>query len=256
MAIPTHWLALVVPFLLIATRLSGLMISGPFYGTNVMPAQVKAGLVVAVSLLLLPAVPAALPGHASLDLVGDGLSELAIGLLLGLVMQVVFQAALLAGSVASFQLGLSLETSIDPTTQADSTVLATLHQMVLIYLFLQMGVHRWVLLALFSSFRGMPLGSSLTALTGAQLLNFSGNLFVWGLELAMPILIATLLIDVTLGFFAKAAPQLPVIFVGIPVKALVGYAVLIAAMQFWPGIFGRHFNDAIQFFLQHAHPIA
>ncbi len=256
MSIPTQWLALVVPFLLIATRLSGLMVSGPFYGSNVMPARIKAGLVFAVALLLLPGVPKTLPGHAPLDWLADSLSEFAIGLLLGLVMQVVFQAAQLAGDVASFQLGLSLETSIDPTTQADSTVLATLHQMVVIYLFLQMGVHRWVLLGLFSSFRSMPLGSSLTALTGAQLLSFSGNLFVWGLELAMPILIATLLIDVTLGFFAKAAPQLPVIFIGIPVKALVGYGVLIAAMQFWPGVFGRHFNDAIQFFLQHAHPIA
>jgi flagellar biosynthetic protein FliR len=125
---------------------------------------------------------------------------------------------------------------------------------VVLYVFLQLGVHRWILLALLSSFRVLPLGTSLAPGSAHALLTFAGNLFVWGVELALPVLIATFLIDVTLAFFAKSAPQLPVIFVGIPVTELVGYAVLMAAMRFWPGLLATHFQQALQFIAQRAVP--
>lgn len=248
-----QWLQYIVPGLLIATRLSGVLLVAPFFGSSGVPPRVKAGLVIALTALMLPVVPIGLPNRSLLSWMGDGLSELAIGVLLGLAVQVVFEAAQLAGSVVGFQMGMELETAFDPTTQASSTVLATMHNLLALYLFLQLGVHRWMLHALLASFATLPPGSSLAALSAAQLLSFAGNIWVWGVQLAMPILIATLLIDVTLAFFAKAAPQLPVMFVGIPVKALVGYTVLIAAVQFWPAIFTRHFEQALGFFLQHAH---
>lgn len=255
MTIPTQWIAYVVPALLIACRMSGLLIAAPFFGETAVPARVKAALVIALTALLLPITSPLLPHRTVLDLFGDALSELMIGAFLGLAAQVVFEGAILAGEVASFQLGLSLETSIDPTTGASSTIMTTFHRLVVLYIFLEMGVHRWILLALLSSFAKLPLGTSLAALTGRQLLHFAGNLWIWGLELVMPILIATLLIDVTLAFFAKIAPQLPVMFVGIPVKQLVGYGVLMAAVRFWPGLVGPQFQNAIGFFLQHAHKV-
>lgn len=249
----TNWLQYVVPGLLIAARLSGLLLIAPFFGSGAVPPRVKAGLVMAITLLLLPVVGPTLPSRTLLSVFGYGLTQLVIGALLGLVMLVVFEAAELAGQVASFQLGLSMETSIDPTTNASSTVLATFHQMVVLYIFLQLGVHRWVLRALCASFTQLPLGHALSGLNAQQLLRYAGDLWSWGLQIALPVLFVTLLIDVTLGFFAKAAPQLPVIFIGIPVKALCGYGVLIAAIRFWPDLLTSHFQQALQFFLQHAH---
>lgn len=254
MQVPTQWIPYVVPALLIACRLSGLLITAPFLGEKAVPPRVKAALVVALTAVLLP-VTSAPASRSALAWMGEGLSELMIGVLLGLAAQLVFEGVQLAGTVASFQLGLGLETAIDPTTQADSTVVATFHRLIVIYIFLQMGVHRWILLALVSSFTTLPLGVSLNVLTARQLLDFAGNLWIWGLELVLPILIATLVIDVTVAFFAKAAPQLPVIFVGIPVKALVGYLVLIAAIRYWPGLLHNQFQSALTFFLHNARPL-
>lgn len=254
MQVPTQWIPYVVPALLIACRLSGLLITAPFLGEKAVPPRIKAALVVALTAVLLP-VTAAPANRSALAWMGEGLSELMIGVLLGLAAQLVFEGVQLAGTVASFQLGLGLETAIDPTTQADSTVVATFHRLIVVYIFLQMGVHRWILLALVSSFTTLPLGVSLNVLTARQLLDFAGNLWIWGLELVLPILIATLVIDVTVAFFAKAAPQLPVIFVGIPVKALVGYLVLIAAIRYWPGLLHTQFQSAVTFFLHNARPL-
>jgi flagellar biosynthetic protein FliR len=252
--VPTQWIPYVVPALLIACRLSGLLITAPFLGEKAVPPRIKAALVVALTAVLLP-VTAAPANRSALAWMGEGLSELMIGVLLGLAAQLVFEGVQLAGTVASFQLGLGLETAIDPTTQADSTVVATFHRLIVVYIFLQMGVHRWILLALVSSFTTLPLGVSLNVLSARQLLDFAGNLWIWGLELVLPILIATLVIDVTVAFFAKAAPQLPVIFVGIPVKALVGYLVLIAAIRYWPGLLHTQFQSAVTFFLHNARPL-
>ncbi len=254
MLVPTQWIVYVVPGLLIASRLSGLLITMPFLGADTIAPRIKAALVIALTLLMLPVVPLALPRQGPLDWFGYGLTELTIGAFMGLAVRVIFEAVQLAGDVASFQLGLSLETSIDPSSGASSTVLATLHYLVVLYVFLQLGVHRWILLALLSSFRTLPLGSSLGAPSLHALLTFAGSLWVWGVELALPILIATFLIDVTMAFFAKSAPQLPVIFFGIPITELVGYGVLMAAMRFWPGILAGHFQQALQFLAQHAHP--
>lgn len=254
MQVPTQWIPYVVPALLIACRLSGLLITAPFLGEKAVPPRIKAALVVALTAVLLP-VTAAPANRSALAWMGEGLSELMIGVLLGLAAQLVFEGVQLAGTVASFQLGLGLETAIDPTTQADSTVVATFHRLIVVYIFLQMGVHRWILLALVSSFTTLPLGVSLNVLSARQLLDFAGNLWIWGLELVLPILIATLVIDVTVAFFAKAAPQLPVIFVGIPVKALVGYLVLIAAIRYWPGLLHTQFQSAVTFFLHNARPL-
>lgn len=252
MPIPTHWMAYIVPALLIATRLSGVLLTAPLFGAEAAPARVKAALVAGVTFVLLPATPPAVANAGVISWLGAGLRELVIGALLGLAMQIVFEAAQLAGSVAGFQLGLGLESAIDPTTQADTTVLATLHQLVVLYVFLQLGVHRWILRALAQSFTTLPVGASLGALTAGDLLHFAGSLWIWGLQLVLPVLLVTLLIDVALGFFAKAAPQLPVIFFGIPIKALCGYVVLMAAVRFWPGILQREFAQALQFFTRHA----
>lgn len=255
MQVPTQWIPYLLPALLIATRLSGLLVTAPFFGERAVPVRIKAALVVALTAVLLPVTAAPAAGHSALAWMGEGLSEFMIGVFLGLTAQLVFEGVQLAGSVASFQLGLGLETAIDPTTQADSTVLATFHRLVVLYIFLQMGVHRWILLALMSSFVKLPLGVSLAALSARQLLDFAGNLWIWGLELVLPILIATLLIDVTVAFFAKAAPQLPVIFVGIPVKALAGYLVLLAAIRYWPAMLHNQFQTALTFFLHNARPL-
>jgi len=49
-----------------------------------------------------------------------------------------------------------------------------------------------------------------------------------------------------LGFLGKASPQLPVLFIGLAVKNLVGLAVLVAAMAYWPRVFNGEFGRGIE----------
>ena len=62
----------------------------------------------------------------------------------------------MAGQILGFQLGYSLVNVIDPQTQVDTPVLSVFHQAVVLLLFLQLGVHRWLLRGLAKSFEYLP----------------------------------------------------------------------------------------------------
>jgi flagellar biosynthetic protein FliR len=50
--------------------------------------------------------------------------------------------------------------------------------------------------------------------------------FALGVQLAMPLIGTILLMDVSMGFLVKAAPQMNVFVVGMPIKLLVGLFIL------------------------------
>ena len=63
--------------------------------------------------------------------------------------------------------------------------------------------------------------------------------------MAAPVLLATLVLDVSVGFLTKASPQLPAMLFSIPLKSLVGYGVLAIAIGLWPAIFEKQFVLAL-----------
>jgi len=230
----------------IGLRVSGLMSFSPFLGSVSIPIRIKAGFTLVLTALLYPicSVPQTvltLSGWTRLVL-----GELMLGLALGLCLEFVLEGAVLAGQLAGFQFAFSLVNIIDPQTDVDTPVLSTFYQLVALLLFLQMNVHHWLLRGLAKSFDYVPVGSIvITAPTMKELFRAAGGLWLLGVEIAVPILVATVLLDLTVGFLSKASPQMPAIFLGIPVKSLVGYTVLAIGVGFWPGIFEKQFGLAL-----------
>jgi flagellar biosynthetic protein FliR len=230
---------------LIGARISMLMVFAPFFGSTAIPAPVKAGLTVAITAVLVPIFHTfpKIPDLAGW--VQVLLGEAIVGLVIGLVMNFAFEGIEMAGEVAGFQLGYSLETSIDPTTQAASPVLSVLYQMLALLFFLGLGMHRWMLLSMARSYEYLPVGAArLNRLGMMGVMRASGSIFVIGVELAGPILLATILTDVSLGLMNKAAPQFPVVFTSISIKILLGIGLLILSLGFWPGLLGGYFGKA------------
>jgi len=241
-----HLESVVTALLLIAMRVSGLMLGAPFLSSEGIPAAVKAGFVLALTALLYPV--CRLPRWESSTLGWMGLAggEIAIGLLLGLAAQLTIEAAQMAGHLFGLQAGYSLVTLLDPQTQADMPVLATFNQLVALLIFLRLDVHHWLLRALAASFSYLPPGAGISNWrSGAGLLQAAGGMWLLGLEIAAPVVAATLLVDVTLGFLAKASPQMPILFLGLPLKTLLSLAVIAGTLALWPGIFERHFAGGI-----------
>ena len=229
----------------IGARVSGLMVFCPFFGNSAIPAPLKAALTVLVTVLLYP-----LHGPLRLALgpwqwLGMALGEVVIGLVLGLAANFMMEAPLMAGQILGVQMGYSLAALFDPNTQAETPVLAQFHQLATLMIFLQLNVHHWLLRALVRSFDYLPAGAAVTSLAATGLLRAAGGIFLAGVQMAAPVLAATLVADVALGLLGKASSQLPVLFIGLAVKNLLGLAILITVMVRWPTLFSERFTASI-----------
>lgn len=237
------WLARVAP---IALRVGGLLSFCPFVGDRAIPIRVKAGLLIVLTALLAPVVPVPPVSLAPVDWVRTVLGELLVGTLIGLSLQAVFDGMQFAGQAAGIQMGVSLATLFDPQSEADSTVIPVLFNLIALLIFLQLDVHHWVLRGLERSFEYLPVGTfSLSEVLTRDAVRVVGALFVLGIQIAAPLLMATLMIDLAMSFVSKASPQIPAMLLGLPVKNVASYLLLGGAVVLWPGLLERRFAVAV-----------
>lgn len=232
--------------LLLGARVSGLVLFAPFFSHTAIPARVKAGLVILLTVLLASANPPQVAPAGVADGMAAFLSETLVGFLIGLSVMLVFEAAQFAGQVVGMQVGLSLVSLLDPQTQADSPVLSVFLQTLLLLLFLQLNVHHWLVRGMFESVRWLPCGHAFCrGPLVATVLHAASAIWICGMEIAAPVVAATLVADVVVAFLGKASPQMPVLLVGMPVKVVLGLVTLAGALRFWPVLFDRQFAAAI-----------
>ncbi len=232
--------------LVIGLRVSGLMLFAPFFGNASIPPRIKAVLVIAITAILYPVYSPHLPVATTSNWPVLVASETVIGIAMGVATNIVFEAVQVAGQVLSVQMGYSLVNILDPNTQVDSTVVAFLHQSIALLIFIGLDVHHWILRAVAHSFEYLPPGSATLHPMFVQALLHEGAIALeLGIQIAAPVLSATLLTDIVLGLMGKASPQMPLMLLGPAVKSMLGVIVLGVTMRFWPHLFEKYFSESI-----------
>jgi flagellar biosynthetic protein FliR len=145
----------VAAWMIAGSRVTGLLVVAPFLGSAGVPARIKIGLAFLLTLFVVPLVPAT-PALSAPALVVLLLGEFTIGFLLGFTLQLFFEAGQIAGQVCGVQMGYSLATLINPTSDADSAVLSTFYELIVLLLFIQLSVPHWLLRGLARSFDYLP----------------------------------------------------------------------------------------------------
>jgi flagellar biosynthesis protein FliR len=226
----------------IALRVGGLMSFAPFIGDSSIPMRIKAVFTVAITALVYPFCPVPTVALTLTGFTRVALSEVVLGIGVGLCLQFIFEGAVMAGQIGGFQFSFSLVNIIDPQTNVDTPVLSVFHQLFALLLFLQFNVHHWILRGIVKSFEYIPVGAVVLGTSAVrELFRDAGGLWLVGVQIATPILLSTILIDVAVGFLSKASPQMPAILLSIPVKSLLGYAILAAIVGLWPVFFEKQF---------------
>jgi flagellar biosynthetic protein FliR len=234
--------------MIIGLRVSGLMLFAPFFGSMVIPPRIKVVLTIAITAVLYPVAAPRLgfvaPGQWPLVV----MSETMLGVAIGLTTNAVFEGAQIAGQMLSVQMGYSLVNILDPNTQVESTVVALFHQSIAMFIFLGLDVHHWILRAIAHSFEYLPPGTATMNPMFTKLLLQEGVIvLVLGIQIAAPVLCATLLMDVVLGLLGKASPQMPLMLLGPAVKSMMGVTLLGATVGFWPRLFERYFTQSMAY---------
>ncbi|PID39082.1 MAG: hypothetical protein CSA65_07355 [Proteobacteria bacterium] len=229
--------AALVVFAAALARLAPILWLAPFPGGRLVPVLIKVPLAFLLALLVYPQlVPAATTVAAGgLPVVlAVIVKEALIGAALGFLVSLVFHAAASAGFLADTARGASNSQVLVPQTGAKSTTLGVLFFQLALVLFIALGGHRLLLMAIGGSYQALPIDvfPSVRSLGAFALLcaKLSGELILLAVSLAAPVIAALLLTDITLGWVNRFAPQLNVFFLAMPAKALLGIAVLIIAV--------------------------
>lgn len=236
------WPQYLTAAVLVMVRLSGLMVFAPVFSSAAIAPRIKAGFVIAMTVLLAPAV-AVVPGaRAALDLKSI-LGELAVGLVFGLSLSLLNEALTFAGALLGMEFSFSLVNLMDPNSKVETPVLGQMLGWLGVLVVVGSGLDRCLLAAMVRSFCVVPVGRAvMQARTGAALVMMAGGIFMAGLQLAAPVIAAALAVEVTIALVARLSPQLPAMVVSVPLKTMVSYAVLIASLAVWPGWIERHFT--------------
>ena len=157
--------------------------------------------------------------------------ELLIGTAIGMVMQLAFDALDLAGQTISMTMGLGFATSIDPQRGANVPAVGQLFTMMGILIYLALNGHLLLLGALANSFQSLPIGgANLDPNFLLSIAIWGGRIFETGLMVALPVVIALLIVNLALGVVTRAAPQLNLFGIGFSITMLCGFFVLIVGL--------------------------
>jgi flagellar biosynthesis protein FliR len=214
-------------------RISGFIAAAPLVSQGVVPVLIRVGLIVGLAVLLAPLaeVPPNLSIHSGAGLLVAA-KEILIGVSIGMVVQVAFESMGLAGQTISQTMGLGFATLIDPQHGASTTVVGQLFTLFALLSYLAMNGHVLLLGALARSFQTLPIGSDAV---GPGFLNavalWGGHVFETGLLIALPAVIALLIVNMALGVVTRAAPQLNLFGIGFPITLLAGFMVLMFGLD-------------------------
>lgn len=239
--LPADPTAILVGGGLVTVRVLALLYLVPPLGARSVPTPVRVAIALVLAALLHPIVSAAAPVPiGALALVALVAKEALVGASLGLVVALAFAALDMAGRLVDATRGSTLAEVIDPMTGEWTSPLAELHVQIGLLTFLAIGGPRLLLVALAQSYEMVPLTSFPGAQAGLAPLAFgvarlSADAIAVGLLLAAPALVALYVSEVALALLGRAAPQVGVFFVGMPLRAAVGiFAVILALASMTP----------------------
>jgi flagellar biosynthetic protein FliR len=226
-------------------RVSGMVAFAPFFSSTALPLRTKAVFVGAVAFLLAPLV-AALPNARVTLGFSSLLGELAVGLVYGLCLALLNEMLLFAGQIVGLQFSYSLVNLLDPASTIQTPLLGELFQLMGTLVVITAGLDRIMLASMVRSFHAAPLGSfALAPASALEIVRAAGGIFLAAVELAAPVLAATMLVEVSVALLGKLSPQLPVMMMTVPLKTLTGFVILIGSLALWPRFIEARFSGLL-----------
>ena len=219
----------VIFFMLVLSRVAGIFAALPVFGGRRLPIRIKVVTVFMITLVCFPTLSIAVP-ETPTDVFSLGLlalSELIVGLTLAFITQIIFAAVEFSGQIIGMQMGFTISSIIDPSQGTQTQIMSVVQTLFATLMFLSLNIHHLFIRAIIDSFRVIPLGG--WHLNG-ELLNFliqrTADIFIIGIRLAAPVMVALLLTTVALGIMARSFPQMNVFMISMPLNIGLGLIIL------------------------------
>lgn len=216
------------------TRIMGVLSVAPLFGNTSVPARVKIGLGILLSMVIAPSVPA-IPALDPMSWAGLLIlaQQMVIGLAMGFAVRIVFAGVEMAGEITGMTMGLGFATFFDPQTRGRSSAISQFLALLTLMIYISSNLHLLVLSTLAQSFEMLPISGNFVSNAGfMQVVSLGGRIFSAGVQLSLPIVAALLITNIALGVLTRAAPQLNIFGIGFPLTIGVGFIMIGAVLPY------------------------
>ncbi len=216
--------------IMVFTRMLGLFCMAPVFGRKEIPSMVRIALVLVLTVIATMVIkPSPAPNGTSLFLAM--FLNFLFGLLIGFIANCILQAVMAGGDIINMQMGMSSATVLDPSTKQNTSVLGNYFTFLGLLIFISMGGVYWLFEAFLRSFEIFPMYSvnfDVTAVANLEYVTMvTANILYMGMQIAAPVLLATLGQDIILGIISKTAPQVNVFQLSFLFKPCLGAVILV-----------------------------
>jgi flagellar biosynthetic protein FliR len=201
----------------------------PGWGEQTAPPMLRLAAALLVTVCLAPSMAATAPPLPAQALDGFPLliNEVLIGLILGGGARLMMSALQVAGATAGIASGLGFAQQIDPIANSSATILSAFFSLMGVVLVMAAGLHRVMVEAAAQSYTVFPPGAMPPM---GDLSTFAidavSSAFQLGIQIAAPVLVFSLIFNISLGLVSRLIPQLQVFMVAMPASVLLGLAVI------------------------------
>ncbi|NLF84143.1 MAG: flagellar biosynthetic protein FliR [Candidatus Gastranaerophilales bacterium] len=224
-----------ITFLLVFTRIIGMIATAPLFSTFPCPYQIKAGLAGLSAFVMYPFILQVSNYTLPNDLITFTLllaKELSVGLMIGFSASLIFTGIQVAGHLLSMEMGIAMANALDPITQQQVPIVGQFYLFMASILFIFINGHQWLFSSIHESYVSIPIGLdfSFSAPIVEQLIVFFSRLFATAFSLILPIFEILMLITILMGFLSKVVPQMNVFMVVLPLKIYIGLSLMVILM--------------------------
>lgn len=233
-------------------RIGAFFLAIPLIGTRSVPMNVRLLFSVAVTVLVGPLAGKMPPFELmSLESYTVILHQLLIGFAMGFLVQLLFQLFIVGGQLIAMQNGLGFSSMIDPTNGLNVTAVSQIYLMTVNLIFFAVDGHLALMRLIVESFKSMPVAANGVSPDSLYMIAESGTwMFENAVLLALPAVIALLIVNIAFGVMSRVAPQMNIMSVGFPLNMVTGTLILWITLSSIAPLFDRTFDENLDFLLE------
>ncbi len=225
-------------------RMLGFFRFAPVFNRKEVPGLIKIGLAFLMTIVITALVkPSSMGTEDSLIL--SILLNFVVGAIIGYTAQLILLAVDAGADMINMQMGLSSAMVLDPTSNSQVSILTKLFSLLGVLIFIHLGGVYWLIKAFVRSFDIFPLFATSfdlkTLINLDYLVEMSSNVLYMGLQIASPVLLATLGQDIILGVISKTAPQVNVFQLSFLFKPVLGAAIMVWILPMLMNVISDYF---------------
>jgi len=225
---------------LIFLRIIAVFLSAPVFSNQAIPAIAKVFMAMIISYIIFLTVD-----YSKLNINADlltialfGIKEMITGFIIGFALNFVFYAVTSAGVLIGFDIGLSMATVFNPMEETNDNIISQTIYFLAMLVFLLINGHHYIITAIVSSFKVIPLGKfTINLPVYTILVKYSAAVFVIAVKIAAPIMVSFFLIHIGEGIIARVIPQMNIFFVAQPLSIGLGLFLLILVIPVYTFFF-------------------